>query len=62
MKDTIGMIGLGNAGSALAHALSGKRPLVYETPQKRVLHVERALGMSLQQLDEDFLRYMRGIR
>ncbi len=28
MNDTIGMIGLGNAGSALARALSGKRPLV----------------------------------
>ena len=28
MNDTIGMIGLGNAGSALASALSGQRPLV----------------------------------
>ena len=28
MNDTVGMIGLGNAGSALARALSGKRPLV----------------------------------
>ena len=36
MNDTIGMIGLGNAGSALASALSGKRPLVgYDADPKR---------------------------
>jgi len=36
MNDTIGMIGLGNAGSALANALSGKRPLVgYDADPKR---------------------------
>ena len=36
MNDTIGMIGLGNAGSALASALSGKRPLVgFDADPKR---------------------------
>ena len=36
MNDTIGMIGLGNAGSALASALSGRRPLVgYDTNPER---------------------------
>ena len=36
MNDTIGIIGLGNAGSALVNALSGKRPLVgYDADPKR---------------------------
>jgi 3-hydroxyisobutyrate dehydrogenase-like beta-hydroxyacid dehydrogenase len=36
MNDTVGMIGLGNAGSALASALSGRRPLVgYDTNPAR---------------------------
>ena len=28
MNDCVGLIGLGNAGSALANAFSGQRPLV----------------------------------
>ena len=36
MTDSIGIIGLGNAGSALARALSGKRPLVgYDVDRAR---------------------------
>ena len=36
MNNTLGMIGLGNAGSALASALSGRIPLVgYDADSKR---------------------------
>jgi 3-hydroxyisobutyrate dehydrogenase-like beta-hydroxyacid dehydrogenase len=52
MSNTIAMIGLGNAGAALAHALSGKFPLTgYDvTPERQsaVAHLEITWSESLE--------------
>lgn len=42
--------------------LADKTPLVYDTPQERVELLERELGMSLEQLDVEFLRHVARIR
>ena len=42
--------------------LSAKKPLVYDEPEERLQDFRQAFGMSLDELDADFLRYMDRIR
>jgi hypothetical protein len=42
--------------------LATKRPLFSDEPAQRLAEFRRAFGDDLQQLDEDFLRYMQGVR
>ncbi len=42
--------------------LAQKPPVVYDTPQERLQEFQRAFGTNLDDLDEDFLRYIRTVR
>ncbi len=41
--------------------LSQKRPLFFDEPQQRLAEFQEAFGDDLQQLDQEFLRYIRGV-
>jgi hypothetical protein len=43
-------------------ALSQKEPLVYDSPQERVEQFQAVFGTELEELDAEFLRFMRNVR
>ncbi len=42
--------------------LAEKKPLMWNTPEERLEEFKRFFGNDLDQLDADFLRYMRKVR
>ncbi len=43
-------------------ALSEKEPLLYDSPQERLEQFQAVFGSELEELDAEFLRYMRNVR
>jgi hypothetical protein len=43
-------------------ALSQKEPLIYDTPQERVEQFQAVFGSELEELDAEFLRFLRNVR